>query len=391
MAVKKDIDAKNTEASQQIKKIAPTKGQQKALKAKGMANKYTCVHHGKELVEDNFYMVNKGSIFKGLDRLPVCKDCVRKIYLNYYHQNGKDVIQSVFLTCRKLDLKFDLTTCQSAMDRANGVGEDAFQWYIQMYNSLSQLTQPASFDDSDNVQAQGTFEDVVNKIQSSTKLDPDDKKNRAQIKKRLGYDPFADSGLNDFQLARSYTELIGWLDADEDLADDPFKMNIVLQLINTNLQIKQIDLFIGLLSGNISNFQENMAMLSTLNNTKSKLVDSATKIYKENKWLSSDGGTTKNKLTVMMKRYREMGFNADADYFDIVTAKSVKTIMDLSNKSISEQLDFGDAEAKELFMIQRKLIQEKDDEIARLFQKNKETARENQSYKQKYGELNDSE
>ena len=390
MAVKKVVDAVKIEASQEVVK-KPTKGQQRALKSKGVGKKYTCVHHGKELVEDNYYMVNKGSIFKGMDRLPVCKECVKKIYLNYYHQNGKDVTQSVFLTCRKLDLKFDLSTCQASMDRANGIGEDAFQWYIQMYNSLSQLTQPASFDDSDGIQEKGSFEDVVNKIQSSTKLDGEDKKNRAQIKKRLGYDPFADSGLNDFQLARSYTELIGWLDSDEDLADDPFKMNIVLQLINTNLQIKQIDLFIGLLSGNIINFQENMAMLSTLNNTKSKLVDSATKIYKENKWLSSDGGTTKNKLTVMMKRYREMGFNADGDYFDMVTAQSVKTIMDLSNKSIAEQLDFGDAEIKEMFLTQRKLIQDKDDEIAMLFQRSKENARKVQRYLEKFGEIDDSE
>ena len=84
----------------------------------------TCVHHGKALSvkNDNFYVVNKGSIFKGLNYIPVCKDCVRKIYANYYHQFGKDYIQALYFTCRKLDVKFDLTMCNppfhASMDEA---------------------------------------------------------------------------------------------------------------------------------------------------------------------------------------------------------------------------------------------------------------------------------
>lgn len=373
-----------TMANTSQKEVKPTKGQQKALKAKGIANKYMCVYHGKELVEDNFYKVNKGSLFKGLDRLPICKDCVRKIYLNYYHQNGKDVVSSIFLTCRKLDLKFDLTTCQASIDRANGIGEDAFQWYIQMYNSLSQLTEPASFDNSDSVEIGGSIEDMVNKIQSSTKLDATDKRNIKDIKKKLGYDPFENSGMNDYQLARCYQELVSFLE-DDDLAFDAYRLNVVLQMINSNMQIRQIDLFISLLSTNVKNFEDNMAMLSSLNNTKAKLVDGVTKIYKENKWLTSDA-TGKSKLSVLMKKYRDYGFKeAEVNYFDMLTSEATRTIMDESHKSIIDIVNFGDAEQRKLFEIQRELIDSKDKEIAKLSQEKYELAVELVETKKKIG------
>lgn len=323
-------------------------------------------------------------MFKGLDRLPICKDCVRKIYLNYYHQNGKDVVSSIFLTCRKLDLKFDLTTCQASIDRANGIGEDAFQWYIQMYNSLSQLTEPASFDNSDSVEIGGSIEDMVNKIQSSTKLDATDKRNIKDIKKKLGYDPFENSGMNDYQLARCYQELVSFLE-DDDLAFDAYRLNVVLQMINSNMQIRQIDLFISLLSTNVKNFEDNMAMLSSLNNTKAKLVDGVTKIYKENKWLTSDA-TGKSKLSVLMKKYRDYGFKeAEVNYFDMLTSEATRTIMDESHKSIIDIVNFGDAEQRKLFEIQRELIDSKDKEIAKLSQEKYELAVELVETKKKIG------
>jgi hypothetical protein len=183
--------------------------------------------------------------------------------------------------------------------------------------------------------------------------------------------------------------MLGWLDSDEDVADDPYKMSVITQLVNSNSQIKQIDLFISLLSNNIENFKENISLLASLNNTKSKLIDGTVKIYKENsKWMATDGGTTKNKLGALMKRYREYGFNVDADYYDMLTSKALREIIDLSHQSIVNTINFGEQEQRELFMIQRELIDSKDKEIAKLANEKRELAIELNQLQRKEGASN---
>lgn len=335
----------------------------------------TCVHHGKALSvkNDNFYMVNNGSVFKGLDYIPICKDCIKKMYANYYHQFSKDYVQALYFTCRKLDVKFDLTMCQSSIDRANGDGSNILGHYFGQMNSLRQNTKPTSFDDSDSITIKESFEDLVQKIQSSGKLDAEDKRNLKDIKKKLGYDPFEGSGYTEFQLGKMYQELVSYL-ADDDLSTDAYKLNIVLQIINNNQQIRQVDMYISLLSNNMDNFKDNIATLSSLNTTKQKLVDSNMKIYKENQWITNDT-TGKSKLAGMMKKYREYGFSeVEVNYFDMRTSESAKTLFDLSHKSIVETIRFDSEEMKEIFRIQRELIQEKDSEISDITEKHRQLA-----------------
>ena len=335
----------------------------------------TCVHHGKTLStkNDNFYMVNKGSIFKGLDYIPVCKDCIKKMYANYYHQFNKDYIQALYFTCRKLDVKFDLMMCQSSIDRANGDGSNILGYYFGQMNSLTQNTKPSSFDDSDAIEIKEDFETLVQKIQSSGKLDADDKRNLKDIKRKLGYDPFEGSGYSEFQLGKMYQELVSYLEDDE-LVGEAWKLNVVLQIINNNQQVRQIDLYISLLSNNMTNFKDNMATLSSLNTTKQKLIESNIKIYKENAWITNDT-TGRSKLSGMMKKYKEYGFTElEVNYFDIKTAEAVKTIFDLSHQSILDTMRFDSDETKDVFRMQRELIQEKDKEIADITEKHRALA-----------------
>ena len=349
----------------------------------------TCVHHGKALSvkNDNFYVVNKGSIFKGLNYIPVCKDCVRKIYANYYHQFGKDYIQALYFTCRKLDVKFDLTMCNSSIERAGGDGANILGHYFGQMNSLSQNTKPSSFDDSDQIQIKESFEELVNKIKSSGKLDAEDKRNLKDIKKKLGYDPFEGSGYSEFQLGKMYQELVSYLE-DDDLAGDAWKLNVVLQIIQNNQQIRDTDLFISLLSNNIENFKDNIATLASMNTTKQKLIDSNMKIYKENGWITTDT-TGRSKLSGMMKRYKDYGFDEiEVNYFDMLTSEAVKTVFDISHRSIVETLNLDSDEMKQIFEEQRKLIKEKDDEIAKIFEEKRQLAVELREAKLKTGDSN---
>lgn len=374
-----------------VKESTPklTQGQQRAKASKPSSEVIKCVHHGKELSvkNDNFYKVNKGSVFKALNHIPVCKDCVKKIYANYYHQHGKDYIQAMYMTCRKLDVKFDLSLCEGAINKANGDGGNIVGHYFSMINGLSQGTAPSSFDDSDQIVMKESFEGMINKIQSSGKLDAEDKRNLKDIKKKLGYDPFDGSGYTEFQLGKMYQELVSYLEDDE-LVGEAWKLNVVLQIINNNQQIRQIDMYISLLSNNVENFKDNITTLSSLNTTKQKLIESNMKIYKENGWITADT-TGRSKLSGMLKRYKDYGFDEiEVNYFDMMTSEAVKTVFDISHKSIMETLNFDSDEMKNIFEEQRKLIRDKDNEIAKIFEEKRQLAIELREIKSKVGENN---
>jgi hypothetical protein len=378
-----DNNTSSVKASQKEPSTAAKK-RKSITKAKG--NTLICVHHGKELSteNDNFYKVNKGSIFKSLDYIPVCKACVKKIYADYYHQMGKDYIQAMYMTCRKLDVKFDLSTCEGAINRANGDGSNIVGHYFSMINSLQQNTHPSSFDDSDKIEMKESFEDLVNKIQSSGKLDAEDKRNLKDIKKKLGYDPFEGSGYTEFQLGKMYQELVSYLEDDE-LVGEAWKLNVILQIINNNQQIRQIDLYISLLSNNVDNFKENIATLASLNTTKQKLVEANMKIYKENGWITTDT-TGRSKLSGMMKKYKDYGFDEiEVNYFDMLMSDAIRKVFDISHQSIIDTLNLDSDEMKQVFVEQRNLIRSKDEEIAKLFEEKRQLAIELRDFKNKVG------
>jgi len=350
------------------------------------AEKITCTIHGKTLVinPENFYMSNPGSIWKGLShgKIPVCKECIRKMYQTYLFQNNQSIEQAVFLTCRRLDIKFDLQVCQGAITRANGIGLDVWGWYMQQTGSLKQNTEPNSFDDSDNIEKQGSIQDKYDEIQSSSKFDANDKRNKKDIIKKLGYNPFEMSGLPESQLKNLYAGLVSYIE-DDDICSDHYKINTIINVLSTNNQIAQLDIYIGLLSTSLADWGDNLTQLSALTTQKTKLSASLTTTYKENKWLSEDT-SAKARLAGLFKKYREYGFTeVETNYFSGLIAPAVKTVFDLSHQSIIENINFGDAEMNEVFRLQRELITNKDREIASLHDEKVDLARELVDYKTK--------
>jgi hypothetical protein len=141
-------------------------------------------------------------------------------------------------------------------------------------------------------------------------------------------------------------------------------------------QVKMLDFYLSGINNNPETFLANMTVISQIGNQRGKLIDSITKVYKENKWLTTENSSSKTKLSGMMRAYRELEIT-DSNYFDMLTSESVKTIMDLSNKSILEQLRFSEADENELFRFQRELIDAKDKEILELKNKVYDISHEN--------------
>jgi len=367
-----------------IKKDAPivsneklTKGQQKKKKLDGDSEKITCVKHGGRalsLKNNNFYKANSGSVFAGLGHIPICSSCVKEMFLKYYYDNNSDYIKATYYTCRRMDIVFNMSTCEGAFKKAKGKPEVIIGYYIGNLNSLN--TKISCFDDSEFIEEGKEGLDMkIKKLHDNYQLDESQMQHGEDIIRKLGYDPFAGSGYDDFQLGQLYTELVSYLEDDE-LMNDSYKLGVVMDMINDSHQIRQIDLYISMLNSGLGGFKDNASLISTLMTQKKGLADSKNKRYEKNKWLAVDT-TGRSKLAGMMKKYREYGFDEiDVNYFDILTSEAVKTVVDLSHKSIITMLDWSSEEEKEVFTIQRQLIDSKDGEIAKLNEEKLQLARE---------------
>jgi hypothetical protein len=317
-----------------------------------------CVHHGGNalsLNNRNYYKANQGSIFAGLGLVPICKKCLISIYMKYYNDNHKDPLKALFFTCRRIDVKFDLKNAASSLKKINESENQSIDAHIGNYmgqmNGFKTGLGNYNFDGSDELRDDATVEAMLKDMAVKGKLSTIDKRNMSDIKKKVGHDPFEGYGYEDYQLAKMYQELVLYLE-DDDLVNDSYKMNIILQIININQQIRHYDICLSLVNNNHSASRDNVGESATYISQKTKLSDTVVKIIKENKWITSDT-TGKSKLSGKMKRYKDYGYDEIAvDYSKILTSKPVKAVLDASNESIIKTLNFGDDSAKEVIRLQ---------------------------------------
>lgn len=376
-----------------VKKTSSVKASQKepssAAKKRNLANNTTsgktlCVYHGNELVANNFYRAHSSSVWRKniIDDVPyvgICKACIKDIYMNYLMVNNNDQVKALYYTCRRMDVKFDLKNAAAAVLRSTKKeSAEVIGNYFGMLNSLPQNTTDGNFDASDvfHVTEGESMEDIYNKTRESVKLDSSDKKMIKEILKRIGYNPFANYKYDDYDLKQLYTDLMPYLEDDE-IISDGYKLPIIIQIINNNHQIRTIDLYISIVNSNIKDFTENMSVISSLTAQKQKLIQANVSLIDKNKWLNSQGVTNKNKLSGMMKYMRELQFeDALPNYFDDLTSEATKTVVDISNRSIMDSINFGENDQKEIFQMQREMIVNKDEEIVILKEQLKRTAKE---------------
>lgn len=399
LAVKKEAQDKSVEASQKPtvakkEKLPSIAAQKRKNKTTGAnRDKLLCTLHGKEIVTENFYKAHPDSIWKsytaeGQAYIGVCKDCCRTLFTKYFTLNNNDPIKAMYFTCRRMDVKFDYANAESAYQRVISDGKEAvgmLGYYFGQLNSLHQNTADGNFDASDNIgnsEPEG-IEQTISRMKENVKLTSEDKRVQKEIKKRIGFDPFSNYQYNDYDLRQLYMDLLPYLE-DDDIIGDGYKLSVILQLINTNHQIRMIDLYISIVNSSYKDFTENMSTISTLTTQKQKLIASNISLVDKNKWLNSQGATARNKLSAMLKYYRELEFeDAFQNYFDELTSEATKTVVDISNRSIQETIHFGENDQKELFQIQRELIQSKDAEIISLREEMRKLAQEFIDYKKK--------
>lgn len=196
----------------------------------------------------------------------------------------------------------------------------------------------------------------------------------------IGYDPFEGYDSEDRRFL--FNELIKYF--DEDIAEDPYKLSQIIQIVNNNNQIRKYDLRISAM-----NPSTNPQIIKDLNTMKASLVTSNDKIAKENEISvknRSNKDVGKNTLTFLMRDLREKDFTkAEANYYDQLSSEGTQWAANMSLKAIKENTFFDENDQEEVFETQRQMIQDLNKELDDAKEKYRLAIIENQELKDKLG------
>lgn len=204
--------------------------------------------------------------------------------------------------------------------------------------------------------SQDKSDDTVVFKEPKKKLDIElDTQNEKDVLRLLGYDPFEYEAEND--RANLFNKLIDYL--DESTLEDGFKLTSVIEIVRTFNQLDKINARISRI---LSEGTEDTKGVTALVNSKEKMLRATLNIAKENSISvrnsanSSKGAGT---LSGIIKQLQEHDIDeAEFNLFDVNTAKGIKQVADLSNKSIMEQLQFDENDYSVMLLEQRTLLEE---------------------------------
>lgn len=120
------------------------------MEVKNLAGDYfICTSCNKEkVISRNFYN-SYSTIYKGIGKIPLCIDCIVKLYSEYLRKYGDEKLATYYM-CRKLDVYYETIIYEAAKKQSNNkkTNTSLARIYIQKVNSMPQY-QNKTFDDSE--------------------------------------------------------------------------------------------------------------------------------------------------------------------------------------------------------------------------------------------------
>ena len=344
--------------------------------------KYLCPYCNKEKKASEFYMSSDPLVMTG--KTTMCKECAEKIARNWDGRTGEfgDCTKaSVQEALERLDKPyfdkiwdasyFEYINDNNPKKRTNiwaayikniGMPQyktlrwrdgDLFTNYKEM--ALKQAQQEVGTASSDE-------------IAKSQEINEEYEKNRSDVIRLLGYDPFEKEQEEDKPLL--YSQLIGYLDTSGE-NDDMMRTSSAITIVRGFLQQSKLDDMIAkaMSSPNVANksgeIKTYLDSKQKVASTVSQLAEQSCLSLKHNKNQSKGENTWTGKI----KKIKELNLReGEVNGFDIATCKGMQQVMDLSNASILKQLNLDESEYTDIIAEQRKLVTE--------------TIRERDSYKE---------
>lgn len=356
--------------------------------------KYLCPYCNKEKKESEFYMSTDPLVLTG--RTSMCKDCARKIARNWdddKQEYGQCTRKSVMMALEYIDKPWieDLweSSYHEVYDETKKVKKSSvWDAYIKNIGMTQYKTMRWRDGDVFNTYVEDArqvadIEAAKNNnaqmLANSQEVNEEFEKNKRDVIRLLGYDPFEGEKPEDQPLL--YSQLIGYLDLGGD-NDDMMRTSSAITIVRGFLQNAKID---DRLAKAMANSNANTAEIKALLDSKQKLSSNISQLA-EQSCLSlkhnKNASKGENTFTGIVKRLKEMNLReAEVNAFDIGTAEGMRQVADISNASIIKQIRLDENDYTDMLAQQRELIEKlqakanENEEIARIL------LRENQDLK----------
>lgn len=332
--------------------------------------KYLCPYCLKEKKKSEFYVSTDPKVLTGITSM--CKDCVRKIALAWDDNRQEfgactkktvmdalEYIDRPFLN-KLWDSSYDEWANQDAQLRRTTIW-DAYIKNVAMnqyrglrwrdgdiFNTYVEDAKQVAAMESGNKEAART-------LISSQEVDGEFEKNRKDVIRLLGYDPFEGEKIEDQPLL--YSQLIGYLDSGGDGNDDIMRTSSAITIVRGFSQQAKID---DKIAKAMANTNVNTSELKTLLDAKknlsatiSQLAEQSCLSLKHNKNASKGENTWTGKI----KKLKDMDLrDAEVNGFDIGTCRGMQQVLEISDASIMKQLALDESEWSDMVAEQRKTI-----------------------------------
>lgn len=347
------------------------KDQLQCLELLGVGSKYfTCQHCGKPKKKNDFYTSTAPNCASGITN--ACKQCAADVAMPTVHgEKQQPTKKSVDDACYLLDKPMlDSVWDSSLLEAANSAtGKSKTNvWNSYIKNVAMPQYYTYTYRQSDNytggmLSIGDMAEDALPKDQEILEQF---EKNKNDVLRLLGYLPFEKEKLADQPFL--YSQLIGFLDSDENGNDDMMRTSSIISIVRGFLQINQIDDMVADLVQDPRNAEKNLATIKALQEMKKNITLNITKLAEQSCIsLKNSKNATKgeNTWTGKVKKLKELNLrDAQVNGFDIATCRGMQQAQEISDNSIMKQLALDESEWSDMVATMRtdivKLRKERD-------------------------------
>ena len=331
--------------------------------------KYLCPYCNTEKKKGEFYVSTDPRVLTGITSM--CKDCVQKIALSWdenRQEYGACTKKSVMEALEYIDRPFFENLWHSSYSewadttaklRRKSIWDayiknvsmvqyrgkrwrdgDIFQTYVEDAKQVAAL-------ESGNNEAAQTLLD-------GQELNTEYEKNRKDVIRLLGYDPFDGEKLEDQPLL--YSQMLGFLDIGGD-NEDMMRTSSAITIVRGFLQQAKIDNRIAL---SMANPNSSTAELKALLDSKQKISSTISQLAEQSCLSlkhSKNASKGENTWTGKIKKLRDIDLrDAEVNGFDIGTCRGMQQVLEISDASILKQLALDESEWSDMVAEQRKTI-----------------------------------
>ena len=275
--------------------------------------KYLCHYCLKEKKKSDFYMSTDPLVLTGITTM--CKDCVRKIALNWDDNRAEFGVcnkQSVMRALEYIDKPFLEKIWNSAYSDWNNENSGLKKTTVwDCYIRIIQMVQYRGMRWRDGDIFQTYIEDAkqvaalengnssgAQTLVFSQEVNGEFEKNRNSVIRLLGYDPFEGEKIEDQPLL--YSQLIGYLDSGGDGNEDMMRTSSAITIVRGFLQQAKLDDKLAKVMANTSANPSEMKTLldakKSLNATITDLAEQSCLSLKHNKNASKGENTWTGKI-----------------------------------------------------------------------------------------------